>query len=251
MMLQFNKQAIAKAFDRAAIHYDSYATLQRLSGNLLLKLAPSYSGRLLLDAGCGTGWYSRIWRERGKYVIALDLSLQMLKQAKKNNTAHHYIVGDIDNLPIAKSSLDIVWSNLVVQWANDLSKVLNRFNQILKPYGCLLFSTLSDGSLQELHCAWSYLDKHNHANHFPSKKEIFKICQEQHIACRSKVVIMHFPNVISAMHSLKGIGATHIHKGRNSILLTRKRLGRLQTYWPRDKYGFRLSYHLIYGVANL
>ncbi|MXP51044.1 malonyl-ACP O-methyltransferase BioC [Pantoea sp. SoEX] len=246
-----NKQAVAKAFDRAASQYDSYASLQRLSGNLLLKLAPSYSGKLLLDAGCGTGWYSRVWRDRGKYVIALDLSIEMLKQARKNNTADYYISGDIDHLPIANNTVDIIWSNLAVQWSNSLSKVLNRFNQALKPYGCILFSTISDGSLKELNIAWSYLDEYDHVNQFLSKKEIFKICHMQNITCQSQIVIMHFPNVLTAMRSLKGIGATHLHKGRNSIVLTRNNLYKLEKYWPRDKYGFRLSYHLIYGATDL
>ncbi|PPI86889.1 malonyl-ACP O-methyltransferase BioC [Candidatus Pantoea edessiphila] len=246
-----NKKAIAKAFDRAATCYDNYSELQRLSGDTLLKLAPNCLGKLLLDAGCGTGWYSRIWRQYGKHVMALDLSFQMLKQAKKNNSANHYIVGDIDSLPIANSSIDIVWSNLVVQWSNDLNQVLSQFNKLLKPYGCLLFSTLSDGSLYELQFAWSYIDQYSHANKFLTKKEIFKICHDKNLKCQSQIIIMHFPNAISAMRSLKGIGATHIHKGRNSMLLTRNRLNLLETYWPRDEHGFRLSYHLIYGVTNL
>ncbi|MBK4775309.1 malonyl-[acyl-carrier protein] O-methyltransferase BioC [Candidatus Pantoea edessiphila] len=251
MMLLVNKQAIAKAFDRAAINYDNYASLQRFSGDALLELAPACSGRIVLDAGCGTGWYSRIWRNRGKYVIALDLSLEMLKQAKIKNSANYYVSGDIDYLPIANGTLDIVWSNLAVQWSSDLSTVLNRFNQALKPSGYMLFSTISDGSLKELNIAWSYLDQYNHVNQFLSRKEIFKICHMQNIICHSQVVIMHFPTVLSAMRSLKGIGATHVHKGRNIIVLTRNNLDKLGKYWPRDKYGFRLSYNLIYGVTDL
>ncbi|PPI88737.1 malonyl-[acyl-carrier protein] O-methyltransferase BioC [Candidatus Pantoea edessiphila] len=253
MKLQINKQAVITAFDRAAINYNNYAVLQRLSGDILLKIAPSFfSGRLLLDAGCGTGWYSNIWRERGKFVIALDLSIEMLKQAQKNNSANYYIVGDIDYLPISNSSLDIIWSNLVVQWSSDLGRVLNQFNKTLKPNGYLLFSTLSEGSLKELHCAWSYIDNYYHVNEFLSKEEIFKICREKRLTCKSQVIIMHFPNALSAMRSLKGVGATHIHKKcRNSGILLRKNLNLLETYWPRDKHGFRLSYHLIYGVTNL
>ncbi|MFP3632215.1 methyltransferase domain-containing protein, partial [Burkholderia sp. SIMBA_045] len=85
MTLRVDKQAVARAFGRAASHYDAHAALQRLSGDALLALAPAQSGLQLLDAGCGTGWYSRLWRERGKQVTALDLSPQMLQQARDND----------------------------------------------------------------------------------------------------------------------------------------------------------------------
>ncbi len=57
MTLQVNKQAVAKAFGRAAQHYEQHAELQRQSGDALLALAPAGFGPHLLDAGCGTGWY--------------------------------------------------------------------------------------------------------------------------------------------------------------------------------------------------
>ena len=87
MTLRVDKQAVARAFGRAASHYDAHAALQRLSGDALLAQAPAQSGLQLLDAGCGTGWYSRLWRERGKQVTALDLSPQMLQQARDNDAA--------------------------------------------------------------------------------------------------------------------------------------------------------------------
>ncbi|MBK4764974.1 MAG: malonyl-ACP O-methyltransferase BioC [Pantoea sp. Brub] len=252
MMLQINKQAIAKAFGRSAINYDYYSKLQRITGNFLLKLVPSRSclGKLLLDAGCGTGWYSRIWRNYGKIVVALDISKEMLQQAKNNKSANYYLLGDIDFLPLANSSIDIIWSNLVVQWSRDLRSVINQFTKILKPCGCLLFSTLSSGSLKEIHLAWSYVDNVSHVNTFLSKNEIISICNDNNLIHKSKIITMHYPNIISAMRSIKGTGATHLHNGRKNIVLTRNRLSQLETYWPRDKKGFRLTYNLIYGVTR-
>jgi len=62
-------------------------------------------------------------------------------------------------------------------------------------------------------------------------------------------VTLHFPDALSAMRSLKGIGATHLHQGRDGQVLTRQRLNQLEAHWPRDRHGYRLSYHLIYGVT--
>ena len=69
MTLQVNKQAVAQAFGRAAAHYEQHAQLQRQSGEALLALAPAI-GPQLLDAGCGTGWFSRYWRDRGRRLRA-------------------------------------------------------------------------------------------------------------------------------------------------------------------------------------
>jgi len=249
MTLPVDKQAVARAFGRAASGYDAHAALQRISGDALLARAPAQSGPVLLDAGCGTGWYSRLWRARGKQVTALDLSPQMLQQARANNAARHYVAGDIDALPLADSTVDLVWSNLVVQWSDDLSRALSQFRRVLRPDGTLLFSTLGDGSLQEVHEAWSHLDPLPHANRFLSQSQIAAACHAQQLNCSAEVVTLHFPDAISAMRSLKGIGATHLHHGRDGRILTRQKLTQLEAHWPRDRHGYRLSYHLIYGVT--
>lgn len=249
MTLRVDKQAVARAFGRAAGGYDAHAALQRLSGDALLARAPAQSGLQLLDAGCGTGWYSRLWRERGKQVTALDLSVQMLQQARDNAAAQHYLVGDIDALPLAENSTDVVWSNLAVQWSDDLPGALGQFRRVLRPGGVLLFSTLGDGSLQEVHEAWSHLDAMPHANRFLSEPQIAAACHAQQLCCSSERVTLHFPDALSAMRSLKGIGATHLHQGRDGRILTRQRLSQLEAHWPRDRHGYRLSYHLIYGVT--
>ncbi|PZD57998.1 malonyl-ACP O-methyltransferase BioC [Pantoea ananatis] len=250
MTLQVDKGAVARAFGRAASQYDHYAELQRLSGDALLAQVPAHSGLQLLDAGCGTGWYSRIWRDRGKEVTALDLSPQMLQQARQNGAAHHYLAGDIDALPLADQSVDLVWSNLVVQWSENLQSALMQFNRVLRPGGCLLFSTLSAGSLHEVHQAWSQVDGHLHANRFLPAQEIAAACETQRLRCHAQTLTLHFPDALSAMRSLKGIGATHLHTGRSDCVLTRQRLAQLEAHWPRDEQGFRLSYHLMFGVTQ-
>ncbi len=80
-----NKQAVADAFSRAAISYENAAQLQREVGEELLSLAAPYlnirrEGRCV-DAGCGTGYFSRYWRAQGKMVVALDISEGMLQRA--------------------------------------------------------------------------------------------------------------------------------------------------------------------------
>ena len=250
MTLQVNKQAVAQAFGRAAPHYEQHAELQRQSGDALLALAPAGFGPHVLDAGCGTGWYSRYWRDRGRTLTALDLSANMLEAARVQHSAQHYQQGDIDALPLPDDSVDGVWSNLAVQWSSDLRLALQQFLRVTRAGGTVLFSTLLDGSLHEIHHAWAQLDGRKHANRFLSESQFSAATLGLPLTCQQQVITLHFPSALSAMRSLKGIGATHLHEGRGTSVLTRKQLAQLEQHWPQDEQGYRLSYHLMYGVLN-
>jgi malonyl-CoA O-methyltransferase len=250
MTLQVNKQAVANAFGRAAQHYEQHAELQRQSGDALLALAPAGFGPHVLDAGCGTGWYSRYWRDRGRTLTALDLSANMLEVARMQHSAQHYQQGDIDALPLPDESVDGVWSNLAVQWSSDLRLALQQFLRVTRPGGTVLFSTLLEGSLHEVHHAWAQLDGRTHANRFLSDPQFSTATLGLPLSSHQQVITLHFPSALSAMRSLKGIGATHLHEGRGTSVLTRKQLAQLEQHWPHDEQGYRLSYHLMYGVLN-
>lgn len=250
MTLHVNKQAVAQAFGRAAAHYEQHAELQRQSGDALLALAPAGFGPHLLDAGCGTGWYSRCWRDRGRTITALDLSASMLDAARAQHSAQHYLQGDIDDLPLPANSVDGVWSNLAVQWSSDLRLALQQFLRVTRPGGSILFSTLLEGSLNEVHHAWAQLDGRTHANHFLSESQFAHATAGLPLHNQQHIITLHFPSALSAMRSLKGIGATHLHDGRGAGVLTRTQLAQLEQHWPQDERGYRLSYHLMYGVLS-
>lgn len=251
MTLLVNKDAVARAFGRAAGHYEQHAELQRRCGDALLALAPPVaSGGDLLDAGCGTGWYSRLWQQRGQRVVALDLSPQMLQQARSLDAASSYLAGDIDALPLASQSVDCVWSNLAVQWSSDLRTALQQFARVLRAEGVMLFSTLLAGSLQEVHDAWRPLGAGEHANRFLTEAQVRAAGAGLNLRFIRQTQVMHFPSALSAMRSLKGIGATHLHQGRDGAPLTRQRLTQLEALWPRDAQGYRLTYQLLFGVTQ-
>lgn len=250
MTLPVNKQAVAQAFGRAAQHYEQHAQLQRQSGDALLALAPAGFGPQLLDAGCGTGWYSRYWRDRGRAITALDLSASMLDAARAQQSAQAYVQGDIDALPLPDASVDGVWSNLAVQWSSDLRTALQQFLRVTRPGGSVLFSTLLEGSLHEVHQAWAQLDGRRHVNRFLSAAQCAAAAEGLALRTSQEVITLHFSSALSAMRSLKGIGATHLHDGRSNTLLTRQQLAQLEQCWPQDAHGYRLSYHLMYGVLH-
>jgi len=102
--LSDEKQKIASAFGRAAKRYDSIAHYQQNCGHQLLSLLAStlsnhhnFRAKKIMDAGCGTGFFSRVMSESGAEVMALDLSSSMLEVARSKGAATDYICADMES----------------------------------------------------------------------------------------------------------------------------------------------------------
>jgi malonyl-CoA O-methyltransferase len=247
-VIAVNKQAVASAFSRAADSYDGAAVLQREVGEHLLGLGKNHPGNLVLDAGCGTGYFSRRWRELGKQVTALDLAPGMLAFARQQQAADDYLLGDIENIPLPTVTVDLCFSSLAVQWCSDLPAALAELYRVTRPGGVILFSTLAAGSLHQLGDAWYQVDGERHVNDFLPMEQIAAACAGYRYQLEPAWKTLYYSDVLALMRSLKGIGATHLHQGREAGLLSRQRLAALQAAYPRENDQFPLSYHLIYGV---
>ncbi len=246
-----NKTAIAAAFGRAARSYNQHAQLQRRCGNRLMALSRAGKALSVLDAGCGSGWFSRQWREAGHQVTALDLSAEMLQQAAQAEMADRYQQGDIEALPFASACFDRSWSNLAVQWCSDLQRALSELLRVTRPGGQVLFSTVAAGSLQEVEQAWQHLGMPAPVNRFATEQAIRDAIPAQgRLHLHPLTLSERFPDVLSALRSLKGIGATHLHQGRQAQPLTRSRLQQLEQGWPRDGQDCLLTYQLMLGVID-
>src|SRR6202022_2391494 len=85
-----DKSWLRRSFDRASATYDGAAVLQAELRNLLLERLDltDLSPRIVLDAGAGTGHAARALKRRypGAEVIALDLSLAMLRVAGRRQS---------------------------------------------------------------------------------------------------------------------------------------------------------------------
>jgi len=245
-----NKLAVAQAFGRAATIYDNFAELQRISGNQMISRLVGREFRQVLDAGCGTGWFSHYWKTQGSHVTALDLSAKMLSHARELQTANSYVEGDIEALPLVNERVDLAWSNLAVQWCSDLRKGLSELYRVTRPGGCIAFTTIIAGSLPELRAAWQAVDTRAHANEFLSFDDVETACEGWRVSLYAGQVSQRFPDVMSAMRTLKGVGATHLHGGRKNSLMTRQQLQRLSLAWPQRDGEFPLTWQLVCGVIE-
>jgi malonyl-CoA O-methyltransferase len=223
---QIDKSRMRQSFHRAAKKYDAAAILQRqvreemLSRLDVVKLAP----HIILDAGCGTGHGldALLKQYPAAKGIALDIAEGMLSRSqalfpwyKFWQTQPRFVCGDIESIPLATSSVDMVWSNLAIQWCNDLDAALQEFRRVLRPNGLLMFATLGPDTLKELRAA-SGAD-HTHVSRFIDMHDIGDAMTRAGFSA-PVLDVMHYTltydTVESVMRDLKAIGAHNTTAGR-------------------------------------
>lgn len=257
--LNIDKKAVGDSFSKAAKHYDQFAQLQRDVGEHLLQQLDHRSNKDILDLGCGTGYFTEKLSTIYPYseITCFDLSVAMLDQV--NNKRLQCVCvrqGDIDELPFAEQSYDLVFSNLVVQWSENLGRCLLQLKDIMRVGAKLHFSTLLSGSLHELTQAWKQVDNYPHTNSFLTKNEFIDQIETigfSQISIKTETRVMSYDRVIDLMRALKGIGANHVHGHQGVKISGRKLLNMLeQGYQPfiNDQGKFNLTYEICYVEAQ-
>lgn len=245
--------AIAKSFSKAATSYDQAASLQREVGLELLQLLPKpIQVQRWLDLGSGTGFFAgQLGRKYPQAQgWALDLSPQMLAVSRHKYPQVEHLCADAAAPPLATASLDLIFSNFALQWCPDLLAVLQQAKRLLKPGGLLVFSSVLQGSMQELSHSWQQVDGRSHINNFRDLNAYQQAIsasgwQVQQLLTTTKV--QYQPKVADILRSLKLLGANHLHQGRSPGLLARGSYQRLQQAYAayQQPQGLPLSWHLL------
>ncbi|MBU2965068.1 malonyl-ACP O-methyltransferase BioC [Amphritea sp. 2_MG-2023] len=230
MNTQFLKPQIAESFSRAAVSYDGVAQLQRDIGHQLLNQLPHSSSEVVMDLGCGTGYFAPLLAEKFKpqQLICLDLAQGMLAYAREHRATPNalWLCGDAENLPLADSSIDLIFSSLAIQWCEDLPSLFSEVARVLKPGGRFLFSTLGPDTLYEIRESWSAVDCFQHVNRFISFSQLQASAEGylQQVSLRQAPEVLLYDQLRELTAELKGIGAHNISAGRPSGLTGKARM---------------------------
>lgn len=255
-------QEISKAFNQHASAYEQAAIAQREIGERLferlhyLKMIPAR----ILDLGCGPGSFlpqlSRLFPKA--HIVGLDLAHAMLLQAKKKQRWRRkwsLVTADMEQLPFASGTFDLVFANQVVHWGSSLPQVFRELNRVMNANGCLMFTTLGPDTFKEIKSAWAGVNEHAHVNEFVDMHDIGDCLMAEHFlepVMDMEHLTVHYKTLSQLVRSLKSQGVKNINQQRNHGLTGRKGWKQFEQNYAAlmtEQGKFPLTYEVVYGHA--
>lgn len=267
----FDHRHVRRAFSRASASYDAAAQLQHEVENRLLESLDYLDDRVpdvVVDLGCGPARAATHMRKRWPRarVIAIDLALPMLQQAKPRGWSMlesslrlqkpiDRINADARALPLADGSVDVLFCNLCLQWVDDLGAVFAGFRRVLKPDGLLLCSTFGPDTLYELREAFAQADAVPHVSPFASIAEFGDALM--HAGFRNPVLdrddfVNGYDDLPALMRELRAIGATNALTTRRHTLTGKSRFAKASAAYDEmrtDDGRLPATWEVIYAQA--
>jgi len=256
-----DKSAARRSFDQAAPGYDKAAVLQReLADRLLerldyIRLQPER----MLDLGAGTGYAIPGLRKRfgTACILALDFASAMLLEARDRDRTcrpSDCVCADVEALPLADASVDLIFSNATFQWCNDIQGTFGECLRVLRPGGLLLFTTFGPDTLWELRDAWAAADGHSHVSPFPDMHDLGDALVNARFAdpiMDVERLTVTYERARDLMRDLKILGAHNATSARARGLTGRRRLLAVEQAYETHRRDGRLSasYEVVYGLA--
>lgn len=267
--MTFDQRHIRRAFSRSAAGYDAAAALQHEVEKRLMESLDYLTLRqgqdapdpgVVLDVGCGPAHAAAAMRKRWPkaQVIALDMALPMLREAKKQAgwwKPFQRVCADQRALPVRDGSVDVLFCNLSLQWVDDLPAAFTGFRRVLKPGGLLVCSTFGPETLQELRDAFAQADDTPHVSPFPPIAQFGDAMMlagfRDPVLDRDRFTLT-YDDLPALMRELRAMGATNALQHRRHTLTGRARFAAAATaYEPLRREDGKLpsTWDVIYAHA--
>lgn len=102
-------------------------------------------GALVLDLGAGCCEASWLFARYGAEVVSIDIMPEFIRCGQIFASQNYFerLVGDVEILPFASNSFDIIFCKEILHHVSDLNEVINEIARLLKPGGiCVVWETV-------------------------------------------------------------------------------------------------------------
>lgn len=140
-----------------AMAYDGDLAKRHLINPPVLRMLGELSGRRVLDAGCGNGYFSRLLAAAGAEVVAVEPTERMCGYAREKEAEHPlgiaYVQASLTELPDLGEPFDVVLCSMVLQAIPSWQLAMAACVDVLRPGGLFVFS-VNHPAFENLASAW-------------------------------------------------------------------------------------------------
>jgi ubiquinone/menaquinone biosynthesis C-methylase UbiE len=141
-------------FDKWPEKYDQWfetpigSLVRKYESELMLDFLKPAPGEIVLDAGCGTGVFTRDIISSGSKVVGFDISFPMLRRAaeKFRGSPFRAVRGDISTLPFRAESFDKVISITALEFIAEAKSAVAELFRVTRRGGVVVVATLNSRS---------------------------------------------------------------------------------------------------------
>ena len=245
-----NEQDVAHRFSKAAVQYNSIASVQRIIAKQALANLPVDLQGTALDIGCGTGIHTQTLASKGAAATGVDIAEGMLAQARKMYSDPIFVEGSAVDLPFSDSQFSTVFSSMALQWVSDTRLVANEIARVLKNGGLAELAIMVAGSFSELKTARKVAQLPQAETYMPTTAQWVNGFKQSGLSLQrviTKDYVDTHCDIMSLLRSVKGVGAGEA--GRKQPPLTRRDIKKLAMAYS-NMSGVESKLPLTYRVSH-
>ena len=223
-----NEQDVAHRFSKAAVLYNSIASVQRIIAKQAIRNLPIALQGTALDIGCGTGIHTQTLANKGAAATGVDIAEGMLAQARKMYSDPIFIQGSAVDLPFSGNQFSTVFSSMALQWVSDTGLVASEIARVLEKSGIAELAIMVAGSFSELKTARKVAQLPQAETYMPTTAQWVNGFKQSGLSLQ-RVITQDYVDthhdIMSLLRSVKGVGAGET--GQKQPPLTRRDIKKL------------------------
>ncbi len=227
------KDLVQKNFSKGSETYEEFAKVQKYMAKELINFGPLEENIKILEIGSGTGILTRelLRKYPNSQITIMDISNKMLDKCKKEFGFNlEYILADAETYEFSHK-YDLIISNATFQWFENLDKSIEKFGELLKPKGKIIFSTFCKGTYEELSNSFLKVSpEYKYSQNFIETKDLLNYGE----ILKSEVYTEYYESLIDFLKAIKAIGAQSSLE--NKRILTRNILKKVEEEYLKE-YG--------------